>query len=197
MTRESAVEALRRSATEPAAFVRFYDEHADTVLAYLARRVYEGEAAFDLTAETFAQAYLVRRRFRGSTDEEAAAWLFRIAKRQLARYFRKGKAERTALDRLGIVRPRLDEEQQAGIEEVAERDALRSVLRVELRRLSRAHREALELRIVEELPYSEVDNRLRISEQAARARVSRGLKALAAALEAVPHSRRDIHGRPC
>lgn len=197
MTRETAVEALRRSATEPTAFVRFYDEHAETVLAYLARRVYEAEAALDLTAEAFAQAYLARARFRGSTDEAAAAWLFRIVKRLLARYFRKGKAERAALERLGIVRPRLDEQQQAEIEEIAERDALRSVLRVELRRLSPAHREALELRIVQELPYSEVANRLRISEQAARARVSRGLRAVAAALEAVPHSRRDIHGRLC
>lgn len=183
---ESAVEALRRSAREPEAFAGFYDDHAEGLLAYLARRVYDVDAALDLTAETFAQAYLGRRRFRGSTDAAAAAWLYAIARRQLARYFRKGSVERRALRRLGIQPPQLDEEQQARIEELAELAALRSVLRVELGRLSPAHREALQLRIVEELPYPEVARRLSISEQTARARVSRGLKALAAALDAVP-----------
>ena len=91
---EGGAEALRRSTREPEAFARFYDEHAEALLAYLAKRVFDADAALDLTAETFAQAYLARQRFRGSTDEAAAAWLYRIAKRQLARYFRKGRAER-------------------------------------------------------------------------------------------------------
>ena len=52
-----------------------------------------------------------------------------------------------------------------------------------LRRLSNAQRRALELRIVQERPYSEVASALGISELAARTRVSRGLKALSAALE--------------
>lgn len=186
MSPESAAGALRRSTREPEAFARFYDDHAEALLAYLAKRVFDADAALDLTAETFAQAYLARQRFRGSTDEAAASWLYSIAKRQLARYFRKGRAERKALRRLGIEPPRLDEEQHARIEELAELAALRSVLRVELGRLSRAHREALQLRVVEELPYPEVARRLSISEQTARARVSRGLKALAAALNATP-----------
>ncbi len=184
---EGGAEALRRSTREPEAFARFYDEHAEALLAYLTKRVFDADVALDLTAETFAQAYLARRRFRGSTDEAAAAWLYRIAKRQLAQYFRKGRAERKALRRLGIEPPRVDEEQQARIEELAELGALRTALRVELGRLSRAHRDALQLRIVDELPYPEVARRLSISEQAARARVSRGLKALAAALEAIPY----------
>jgi hypothetical protein len=41
MSAESAAEALRRSAREPEAFTRFYDEHAERLLAYMARRVYE------------------------------------------------------------------------------------------------------------------------------------------------------------
>jgi len=192
MSPETAAQALRRSGGEPEAFSRFYDDHAETLLAYLARRVFDPEVALDLTAETFAQAYLGRRRFRGSTDGEAAAWLYRIASRQIARYFRKGKAERKAIRRLGIETPRLDEEQRARIEELAELDALRSVLRVELGRLSPPQREALELRIVEELPYSEIAKRLSISEQTARARVSRGLRALAAVLYAIPEARRHV-----
>jgi RNA polymerase sigma factor (sigma-70 family) len=180
---ESGVEALRRSAHEPEAFARFYDQHAERLLAYLARRVYDPDVALDLTAESFAQAYVSRRRFRGSTDGEAAGWLYRIARRQLARYFRKARVEREALERLGLEPPVLDDAQRARIEELADLVDLRSTLRLELERLSRANRDALQLRVIEELPYSEIARRLDISEHTARARVSRGLRALAAGLE--------------
>lgn len=178
----STVDALRRSLTEPEAFAAFYDHHVEALLAYLTRRVFDPEVAIDLTAESFAQAYVARWRFRGSTDEAATAWLYRIAERQLSRYVRRGIAERKALKRLGLERPSLDEDQRARIEELAELADLRDVLRMELRHLSQAHRDALRLRVVEELPYWEVARRLGISEQAARARVSRGLRALASAL---------------
>ena len=177
---------LRRSGREPEAFTRFYDQHAQRLLAFLARRVYDVDTAFDLTAETFAQAYLARRRFRGATDGEAAAWLYTIARRQLARYFRKARVERKALERIGVDPPLLDDDQRMRIEELAELVDLRGALRLELARLSCAHRDALELRVVEELPYSEVASRLGISEPAARARVSRALRALAAALDHNP-----------
>jgi RNA polymerase sigma factor (sigma-70 family) len=183
MNHEKPVEALRRSAREPEAFVLFYDEHSENLLAYLARRVYEPEVAVDLTAEVFARAFAARTHFRGSTDGQAAAWLYRIARRELARYFRKGTFERRAMTRLGMQTPRLDEEQLARIEQLAQLEDLRSALRAGLERLSRAHQEALGLRIVEQLSYREVASRLDISEQAARARVSRGLKALAKALD--------------
>lgn len=183
MNQEKPVEALRRSAREPEAFVRFYDEHSESLLAYLARRVYEPEVAVDMTAEVFARAFAARARFRGSTDGQAAAWLYRIAKRELARYFRKGHAERRALTRLSMRTPRLDEEQLARIEQLAQLEDVRSALRAGLERLSRAHQEGVGLRIVEQLSYREVASRLDISEQAARARVSRGLRALAKALD--------------
>jgi len=61
------------------------------------RRVYDAEVALDLTAEVFAQAFRARRRFRGASDSAAAAWLYTIAKRQLQRCFRKGRAEQKAL----------------------------------------------------------------------------------------------------
>lgn len=183
MDSEDAVQALRRSGQDPEAFVVFYDRHSQRLLAYFAKRVFDAEVALDLTAETFAQAFRGRRRFRGSTNEAAAAWLYKIASRQLNRYIRKGAAERKALRRLAIETPRIDAGQEARIEELAELADLRAVLRIELARLSPERREALQLRVVEELPYSEVAARLDISEQAARARVSRALKALGSAMD--------------
>lgn len=187
MDHASSAEALRRSVDEPEAFALFYDEHAHGVLAYHTRRVYDAEVALDLTAETFAQAYLSRRRFRGRTDAEAGAWLYRIAQRHLSRYFKRGRAERTAIQRLGIETPQLDRQQQARIEQLADMTGLREALGAEVERLSIGSREALQLRVVEELPYPEVARRLEISEQAARARVSRALRALATALDRRPN----------
>ena len=54
---------------------------------------------------------------------------------------------------------------------------------VELARLSVEQREALRLRVVEERSYAEAASLLGVSEQAVRARVSRGLRSLAGALE--------------
>lgn len=179
-------EALRRAADDPEEFGVFYRHHVSTVFAYIARRVYESDVAMDITSETFAQAYLARGRFRGRTDRQAAAWLYRIAQRQVARYFRKSRVERRALTRLGIEPPALDADELLRIEELADTASLRDALRAELAQLSQAQRDALTLRVVEELDYAEVAARLDISEEAARARVMRGLKALAAGLKPIP-----------
>lgn len=186
MTDENPAEALRRSADDPEAFADFYRAQFEPVLAYLARRVYDPDVALELAAESFAQAYISRDRFRGTTVGEAEAWIYRIARRQLARYFRSGNVRLRAIERLKIELPSLDADRRARIEELAQLAGLRSALRNELARVSRAQREALWLRVVEERSYAEVAQRLEISEQAARARVSRGLKALAAVMEANP-----------
>jgi len=192
MVEDTAVAALLRSTQEPEDFARFYDEHAQSLFVFFVRRVHESEVAFDLTAETFAQAYEGRGRFRGQTDAEAAGWLFRIARRQLARYYKRGWAEQRALTRLGVSVPQMTEDQEERIEELADLAGLRSTVREELERLSNRVREAVRLRVIEELPYPDVAALLGVSEQAARARVSRGLRALEEALSGAPETREAI-----
>jgi RNA polymerase sigma-70 factor (ECF subfamily) len=165
------------------AFAALYDREAHDVLVFIARRVLDAELALDLTAETFAQAFRGRRAFRGTTAAEERAWLFTIARRQVARYHRRGAVERRALEALGAQLPHASEDDLREIEEAAGLDALRAALGDELERLSRDQREALRLRVVEERPYPEVADALGVSEQTARARVSRGLRALARARE--------------
>lgn len=191
MDEETVAGALRRSTREPEAFVQVYEQHAGPLLIFLTRRVYDAETALDLTGETFAQAYRSRHRFRGDTDDAVAAWLYTIARRQLARYLRRGRAEGRALARLGVSVPRLSDEEVSRVEELADLERLRSLIHTELEKLSASQRDALRLRLLEDLPYPLVAHELGISEQAARARVSRGLRALARALEgAVP--RREV-----
>jgi RNA polymerase sigma factor (sigma-70 family) len=171
-------------------FSRLYRTAAQDLVVFFARRTYDAEAAADLMAETFAKAYLGRRRFRGSTEEEARSWLFGIARRRFAMYVRRGKAERRALRRLGLERPQLVELDYTRIEELAGLDAMRETLAEYVSRLAPAQRSALELRVVRELPYPDVANRLGISEQAARARVSRALRTLGSALDGLATTQR-------
>jgi RNA polymerase sigma-70 factor (ECF subfamily) len=164
-------------------FDAFYRRESESVLVFFVRRTLDAEVALELTAETFAQAYLGFARLRGRAPEQRQAWLYTIARRRLSRYRRRGRVEQRALRRLGMRTPVAHEDDLAQIEQRAGVAELRSALSHELERLSDAQRRALELRIVEERPYSEIASTLGISEPAARTRVSRALKALGAALE--------------
>jgi RNA polymerase sigma-70 factor (ECF subfamily) len=181
--------ALRRSRNDPQAFTSFYDAHADGVLRFFARRTYDVEIARDLTAETFAQAFRGRDGFRGHGEVEAAAWLYGIARHLLTRYIRRGIVERKALRQLGIELPELDERDIERVVELAGLAELHDAVAGAFGQLQPEQRDAVQLRIVDEQSYAEIAERLGISEQTARARVSRGLRQLAATLDAVPQIR--------
>ena len=159
-------------------FAALYDRHARTLVLFFQRRTYDPEAAVDLMAETFAAAFHDRRGFRGKGGDDAAAWLYGIARHKLAAYYRRGAVERRALSRLGVERRGLTEEEIERIEQLADTAALRGEVAQALGALSADLREALELRVVQERPYAEVAELLRISEPTARQRVSRALRTL-------------------
>ena len=159
-------------------FEALYRAQSRGILLFFVSRVLEPELALDLTAETFAQAITSRRGFKGTTDDEAMAWIYGIARNQLARYFRTGQAESRALRKLRLEVPHLDRDESAQIEREAGLIELRAALRDALESVSPEQRDALRLRLVDELAYADVAARLGISEGSARARVSRGLKAL-------------------
>jgi RNA polymerase sigma factor (sigma-70 family) len=159
-----------------------YAEHGDDLLQFLVRRTGDAEIAADLWGETFAQALASRGRFRGNHDQ-AIAWLYTIARRQLGRYYRRGNAECRAMQRLGMERPAVSAEAEAQLVRRAGLDEMRDAIAEGVAMLSDDAREAIMLRVVQELPYSDLASRLAISEQAARLRVSRGMRMLARVLD--------------
>lgn len=175
--------SLTRARREPSAFGRFYAAQSRELLAFFARRTFDVDVARDLTAETFAQPFEHRHRFRGSTDAEASGWLFGIARHQLSRYARKGVVERKAIERLSIQLPAVNEEDYERIAELAGLAQLRDRVAAVFGELSDDQRDALRLRVIDERPYAEVALTLGISEQTARARVSRALRSLADAID--------------
>lgn len=160
------------------AITRLYADHARDVLRFCARRTLDPETAVDLVAECFALAFEQRRSYRGSTDAEALGWLYGIARNLVAGQHRRGAVHRRAVERLGVERRALRSEELERIEELAGLAQLRAQVAAELDGLPADQREAIRLRVVEELEYPEVAARTGASEQVARARVSRGLRRL-------------------
>jgi RNA polymerase sigma-70 factor (ECF subfamily) len=174
---ESDAQLLQRSTRDPAAFAQFYDRNVEAVLAFFYRRTADAEVAADLTSETFAQAFLSRKRFR-DIGAPARAWLFSVARHQLTRMLRNGGVEDRARRRLGIERAAVDDESLQRIEDLADLQPAIEAIRQAAATLSPAIAEALALKVVAELPYAEVAQRLGCSEGAARVRVSRGLSTI-------------------
>jgi RNA polymerase sigma-70 factor, ECF subfamily len=165
---------VRAADGDPSAFSGLYERHVDTVYRWFRRRI--EWAASDLTAETFARAWLVRSRFRDERNGSALPWLLGIAANVLADTVRRDRVETRARERLGLP---LDLAREDGYAEVEERLSPRLALERSLGSLPEHEREALELRVVDELPYSQVAKRLAIRPAAARLRVSRALRRLA------------------
>jgi RNA polymerase sigma-70 factor, ECF subfamily len=165
---------LRDSAVDPAAFGELYLRHVEAIYGWFRRRI--EWAASDLTAETFARAWLARNRFRDERDGSALPWLLGIAANLLADAARRDRIETRARKRLGLP---LDLATEDGYAEAEDRLSPRQALARELGLLPDHERQALELRVVEGLPYEQVARRLSIRPAAARLRVSRALRRLA------------------
>jgi RNA polymerase sigma-70 factor (ECF subfamily) len=169
-----------------------YRRHARDVTVFFARRTRDSEMAFDLTAETFAAALADREQFRGAGPDAGKAWIFGIAHNQLSAYRRRGAIERRALGRLHVEPRALTDGEIERIEELAGLNDLAEAVSGQLARLGPHYADALRLRVVEELSYQEVAATLGVSGTSARARVSRGLRSLAAALRDHPLLAEDL-----
>jgi RNA polymerase sigma-70 factor, ECF subfamily len=175
VTDRTDAELIHAAESDPGAFGELYRRHASTVHGWFRRRL--EWAAADLTAEAFAQAWLSRRSFRDEADGSALPWLLGIARNVARESARRNGVETRARRRLGLPTDLAAEDGYAAVEErlspsLALSDALET--------LPEHERAALELRVVDELPYTDVADRLGVRPAAARLRVSRALRRLSA-----------------
>jgi RNA polymerase sigma factor (sigma-70 family) len=172
---EALLEATRR---EPEAFAVFYRRHVRALIGYFLRRTRDAELAADLTAETFAAALDGCHRFRPERGP-AVAWLYGIARRQLAHAQRRGAVEDRARRRLGMAPLTLDDAALERVEAAADAGAVREALAA----LPADQRDAVRSRVLDEREYADIALRARTSESVVRKRVSRGLAGLRSRLE--------------
>jgi RNA polymerase sigma-70 factor, ECF subfamily len=175
----------------PEDFTQLYRHHAQSLLVYFQRRVHEPELAADLLAETFELAVRGGPGFRGSSDAERSGWLWSIAGNVLADQSRREQNERTRARRMGRARITLSDREIERIEELAGLAELREAVAQRLSQLPAEQREAVRLRVLEDVPYAEIARRMKTSADTARARVSRGLRALNVALRDEHQAWRD------
>jgi len=178
---KSDAELVREARRDPDALGELYRRHVERLHSWLRSQV-SPQIACELTAETFAQAALSLRRFEDRGAGSASPWLFGIAKNLLHRYYERERVDRRARRRLGMREPTHDLE----LDRVEERDRaerMTPTLVAALATLPPGQRRALELRVIEELPYDEVASSLSCSEGAARIRVTRALGSLSERLK--------------
>ncbi|HUA49223.1 MAG TPA: sigma-70 family RNA polymerase sigma factor [Solirubrobacteraceae bacterium] len=173
---------LRSACEDPEAFGAFYRRHAVGVERWIRRQTPDAVTAADLTAETFAQALVGLKRFRGSSDDAACGWLYGIARNLVRRYHRRGRVELATCRKLGIQLDH-DLDELAEIESKMDAAEQAATLTRALDTLPDSQRQALQLRVVDEMDYDQAAALMGTSEQNARIRVSRALKALSLRLQ--------------
>jgi RNA polymerase sigma-70 factor (ECF subfamily) len=161
-------ELIHEAESDAVAFGELYRRHVSAVHGWFRRR---------LEWAAFAQAWLSRRSFRDEAEGSALPWLLGIARNVARESARRNEVETRARRRLGLPTDLASEDGYAVVEE---RLSPRAALAEALETLPEHEREALELRVVDELPYEDVANRLGVRPAAARLRVSRALRRLSA-----------------
>ncbi len=150
----SVAELLAGADQDPSRFGLFYRRHVDAVLGYHYRRTGCAQTAADLTAETFAAAYLARHRFRPG-PAPARAWLFGIARRQLGTFARWQRVGDRARRRLAVPPIALVDEDLERIERLVDLEPVAEAMRAAVALLPAGQAEAIRLRIADERSYAE------------------------------------------
>jgi RNA polymerase sigma-70 factor (ECF subfamily) len=167
---------LSAAAGDQGAFETFYLRWLPVVAGFHLRRVGSREAAFDLTAETFAAVVVACGSF-DPTKGSAANWLFSIAEHKLGDSLRRGRVEARARRELGHRPIPLEDDDLLRVEELASL-ANGGLLDELLAELPPQQRAAIHARVLDERPYADIAAELDCSEAVVRQRVHRGLRQL-------------------
>src|SRR5581483_6682459 len=137
----------------PEAFAEVYDHQVRSVLAFFYRRTADAWLAADLTAETFAEAFASRWRYR-RMSVPAEAWIFGIARNQLRRALRRGRASSRARRRIGLERLEVDDVSLERIEDLIDLQPVKHAMEQALGTMNPGVAQALRLRVgLEMIPY--------------------------------------------
>jgi len=176
--KRTSSELIRASVNDPNAFEILFVRYACDVRAWLESEVRDLAVANDLLAETFAQAWRSRQRFKGPEPDDGLAWIYGIARNLLRRHHKRGRVDSRARQRLGMRVELIEDDQSQAILARLAAAGLHARLGAALKGLPEGQQRALDARIVRELDYPSVAAELECNEPNARALVSRGLRKL-------------------
>jgi RNA polymerase sigma-70 factor (ECF subfamily) len=181
-TRCSDGELLRAVPRDADAFAELYLRYEAVVLRSLVGRTRDREVAADLTAETFATAFLQAARFRDDGGP-AVGWLLAIAHHAFLMTLRRGRTEARARERLGVQLAPWSDASLDRIDALVDLTADAHPLRRALATLPDAQRDAVLHYVVGDQTYQELATALDLPQATVRQRVSRGLTRLRSQME--------------
>ncbi len=170
---EGLVEQARKDVD---AFAALYDRHVKSVYRYLYSKVGSSTDAEDLTSQVFLAAVESLHRYPSGVGFRA--WLFGIARRKTADYYRK-RRRHVLLDDLEM----LPAPSETLLAQVARGQSLRALAHI-IARISEEEQELLRLRFGGELSFTEISGLLGMKESAVKMRLYRLIERLQKAMEA-------------
>jgi RNA polymerase sigma factor (sigma-70 family) len=179
------VALLVRARREPEAFGEFYERTHRTVLRFFLLRTACPTTAADLSAETFAAALRSLKRYDPALGAPRT-WLLGIADNLHKQYLRREAVGYRTRQRLRIRYVADDGVDTDRIDALVDFQPLLARVVAALDSLPDGTRDAVILRIVDQLPYDRIADKLGCTAGAARVRVSRGLTRIVDQLEDLP-----------
>ena len=164
---------IGRSIDEPALFEEIFDRHYEIIRGYAQRRLGSDDGE-EVAASTFEQAFMLRRRFDGTTSTSARPWLFGIANNLVRSHLRHADVEHRHLP--VSISPEIFESEPNLDAIDAQRQAPR--LQAALSALSDPDRETFLLVVLGELAYADVAAIVGVPVGTVRSRVNRARSSL-------------------
>lgn len=150
-----------------------FERHHGPLFGFLVKLTSNRTAAEDIAQTVFQRMLKYRHTYRD--DGSFTAWMYHLARRCAADYFRKSSQAPHATDPVDL-QDRADEAPHAAQHAAARDD--HALLHVALARLDRGDREVLLLARFQELSFAEISGILECSVGAAKVRAHRALRAL-------------------
>ena len=161
---------IAEARSDRAAFVRLYRRHYDAVFRYCVHRLFERQAAEDVTSDVFLKAVENIHRFKGN-EQQFRNWLYRIATNAVNNYLRK-TARRNRL--LKVAR----EQANSQVADCGESAEKLTVLKEAVFALKPRYQTIITLRFFENLKLTEIAEVLASSPGTIRSQLARALAKL-------------------
>ncbi len=173
----------------PAEWDAFCQAALPRVYAYIAARVPVPQDAEDLAAGVFLKAVRNRDQFNGRHERSLAAWLFAIARRAVADFYRRAGPEAEALEEEALAAQAAHPTPETAVLQAERRAELLGLIRA----LPPRRREIVALRYFGGLRNQEIAAVLGLGERTVAAHLSRALRDLHAAYQRIEEESHASH----
>jgi len=161
---------IARACSDRTAFVQLYRRHYDAVFRYCVHRLFERQAAEDITSDVFLKAVENIHRFKGN-EKQFRKWLYRIATNAVNNYLRK-TARRNRLLKVAC------EQANSQVADCGESSDKLALLKEAVFALKPRYQTIITLRFFENLKLTEIAEVLGSSPGTVRSQLSRALAKL-------------------